>query len=212
MALYCVWIFVSWKIKCNFLASFPFLSWLTPSPCHTLLHIIILKLTDNTTVNPSDKVQNPNVAALMAEALQHHFFSPRLFQLFLPFLQSIPFFLRPQLSCSCTFSTLPTPSLQIWSMCCAPAETCWGSSTGEYLQTSQMESSSVLTASSPFLINCCYDKNTQAMTLSHILYMHLQLIKTNKWMCNTPYNRCTQVYLKLQKKSNMTQSPDLSII
>lgn len=64
--------------------------------------------------------------------------------------------------------SLPACTLPMWSMCCAPAETCWGSRKREYLQISQMGLSSAPTAHSQFLVNHCYNScNTQAATLLH---------------------------------------------
>lgn len=67
-----------------------------------------------------------------------------------PFLQ--PFLQSPQppsphhspvlVSFPHTSCSLPACTLPLWSMCCAPAETCWGSRKREYLQISQMGLSS----------------------------------------------------------------------
>lgn len=44
----------------------------------------------------------------------------------------------------------PACNLPIWSMCCTPAQTCWGCRNGKYLQSSQMGLSAVRAAQSPF--------------------------------------------------------------
>lgn len=91
----------------------------------------------------SNRASGPSVAVLMKRALQphssltvssNHFSSPHS----PPSPHHSPVLVSfPHTSCS-----LPACTLPLWSMCCAPAETCWGSRKREYLQISQMGLSS----------------------------------------------------------------------
>ncbi len=62
--------------------------------------------------------------------------------------------------------SLPAGALPMWSMCCARAETCWGSRKKEYLQISRIGLSS---AHSQFLVNhCCNSFSTQWLCCTHM--------------------------------------------
>lgn len=146
----------------------------------------------------SSRAWGPNVAALMKRALQ-----PRSsLSAPTPLKYSTPPTISPVPTVSfClpshspilvsflhTPHSLPACTLPMWSMCCAPAETCWGSRNREYLQISQVGLSSAPTAHSPFLVNHCYNScNTQAGTLQHTHACIQATMKDHTNMYSSPY-------------------------